>query len=153
MSLEADGVISIYEIETGRRVAVYEGLEVHQEITRLRATLAEWQQVGDAIMVAVRGKPGPLSDSDVIGEIGRLRDENARMRGVVLHFADRRNWISAVGDTLWFGDDDPWSIAQSALNTSDVSDGMMLLTMIENADYWMRDTADKAALDAAGGME
>lgn len=34
-----------------------------------------------------------------------------------------------------------------------VSDGMMLLTMIENADYWMRDTADKAALDAAGGME
>lgn len=36
MSLEADGVIAIYEIETGKLIAVYEGLDVHYEVERLR---------------------------------------------------------------------------------------------------------------------
>lgn len=44
------------------------------EIERLTNTLQEWQRVGDAIMATI-GKTGPLSDSDVIGEINRLRAE------------------------------------------------------------------------------
>ena len=47
--------------------------DVLNEINRLHALLSNWQATGDAIMVAVRGTPGPLSDSDVIGELERLR--------------------------------------------------------------------------------
>lgn len=50
------------------------------ENERLLIALAHWQTVGDAIMTCVRGTPGPLSDSDVIGEITSLRAENERLR-------------------------------------------------------------------------
>jgi len=45
------------------------------EIERLTKVLDNWKAVGDAIMVAATGKPGPLSDSDVVGEIERLKSE------------------------------------------------------------------------------
>jgi hypothetical protein len=35
--------------------------------------VTEWEQVGNAIMIVATGKEAPLSDSDVIGEINRLR--------------------------------------------------------------------------------
>lgn len=37
--LEADGMIDVYEIETGKVVAQYEGLEVHEKIERIKAVL------------------------------------------------------------------------------------------------------------------
>lgn len=40
---------------------------------QLECNLDGWQECGDRIMVSVRGTPGPLSDSDVIGEIEGLR--------------------------------------------------------------------------------
>ena len=39
-------------------------------------------RVGEAIMDAVVGRKAPLSDSDVIGEVARLRYENAKLRAV-----------------------------------------------------------------------
>lgn len=42
---------------------------------RLDQNLDGWQECGDAIMRCVRGRPGPLSDSDVIGEIEATRHD------------------------------------------------------------------------------
>lgn len=49
------------------------------EITRLNFTINQWVQCGDDIMAEI-GKPGPLSDSDVIGEIERLKAEVNEVR-------------------------------------------------------------------------
>ena len=38
--LEADGQISVYDIETGAVVATYEGLEVHQAMLQNKALVA-----------------------------------------------------------------------------------------------------------------
>lgn len=43
-------------------------------IEQQRKTIAQWEECGDKIMLCVRGKAGPLSDSDVCGEIERLRE-------------------------------------------------------------------------------
>ena len=37
MSLEADGMITIYDIETGVVIAQYEGLEVHEAMLAMKA--------------------------------------------------------------------------------------------------------------------
>ena len=37
MSLEADGMITIYDIETGVIIAQYEGLEVHEAMLAMKA--------------------------------------------------------------------------------------------------------------------
>lgn len=50
--------------------------ELQAEIDRLNRVLASHVAVGNAIMQAVRGRPGPLSDSDVIGDVERLQAEN-----------------------------------------------------------------------------
>ena len=42
-------------------------------IKALVAQVDEWERVGNAIMECATGKPGPLSDSDVCGEIAALR--------------------------------------------------------------------------------
>lgn len=57
-------------------------IELEAENARLRETVVEWNEVGEAIMRAVVGREVPLSDSDVIGEMARLRYENARLRAV-----------------------------------------------------------------------
>lgn len=54
MTLEADGIIDVWEIETGKVVAQYEGLEVHEDmqsipdmnrrIAELEATVARLEQ-------------------------------------------------------------------------------------------------------------
>lgn len=56
--------------------------EFAAEVIRLQETVAEWNEVGEAIMRAVVGREAPLSDSDVIGEVARLRYENAKLRAV-----------------------------------------------------------------------
>lgn len=48
-------------------------LRMAEEARRLKAIIAQWEAVGDAIMECVTGKPAPLSDSDVIGEVNALR--------------------------------------------------------------------------------
>lgn len=40
--LEADGVIHIYDLETGEEVACYEGLEVHYAMLELQAI--KWEE-------------------------------------------------------------------------------------------------------------
>ena len=57
-------------------------IELEAENARLRETVVEWNEVGEAIMDAVVGRKAPLSDSDVIGEVARLRYENAKLRAV-----------------------------------------------------------------------
>jgi len=64
-----------------KRAIEFARIGCSDEVERLRATVDEWQRVGDAIMQCVRGKPGPLSDSDVIGELERLRDKLAEYQG------------------------------------------------------------------------
>lgn len=54
-----------------------------RERDEAQTKLTEWQQVGDAIMEAVTGKPGPLSDSDVIGEFRRLEAQCTVMRNAL----------------------------------------------------------------------
>ena len=57
-------------------------IELEAENAKLRETVVEWNDVGEAIMDAVVGRKAPLSDSDVIGEVARLRYENAKLRAV-----------------------------------------------------------------------
>jgi len=57
-------------------------IKLEAENARLRETVVEWNEVGEAIMDAVVGRKAPLSDSDVIGEVARLRYENAKLRAV-----------------------------------------------------------------------
>lgn len=55
MSLEADGIIDVWEIETGRVVAQYEGLEVHedmQSIPDMKRRISELLAQVQAIPVA-----------------------------------------------------------------------------------------------------
>jgi len=47
------------------------------EVARLSHALGTWQQCGDAIMLCATGRAAPLSDSDVCGEIVRLRERVA----------------------------------------------------------------------------
>lgn len=50
MSLEADGMITIYDIETGVVIAKYEGLEVHEAMLAMKA--AQHRVQADASPVA-----------------------------------------------------------------------------------------------------
>ncbi len=47
------------------------------EVVRLRESLTDWEKVGNAIMLCAVGREAPLSDSDVCGELIRLRQELA----------------------------------------------------------------------------
>ena len=60
---------------TPHRTCDYCGQRIgmHSRIAELEATLSEWEACGDRIMAAI-GASGPLSDSDVIGEIETLRE-------------------------------------------------------------------------------
>lgn len=55
------------------QVATAEVRRLNDEVARLNAIIEQWEVVGNAIMECVTGKPAPLSDSDVIGEINALR--------------------------------------------------------------------------------
>jgi hypothetical protein len=49
------------------------------EVGRLQAAPDQWKQCGDAIMLCATGRAAPLSDSDVCGEIVRLRERNKEL--------------------------------------------------------------------------
>ena len=49
------------------------------EVARLSHALGTWKQCGDAIMLCATGRAAPLSDSDVCGEIVRLRERNKEL--------------------------------------------------------------------------
>jgi len=88
MTLEADGIIDVWEIETGKVVAQYEGLEVHEDmqsildmkrrIVELEKQL-EWQvDVANAFMerheLAIKAN---MQQSETIA---RLEQDNKRLR-------------------------------------------------------------------------
>lgn len=58
---------------------------------QLDRNLDGWQECGDRIMECVRGTPGPLSDSDVVGAIEALRFDLKETRKLL----DRANTRSA----------------------------------------------------------
>lgn len=43
LNTEPDGVITVYEVETGRVIAQYEGLDVHNLVIAARSALARWE--------------------------------------------------------------------------------------------------------------
>ena len=49
------------------------------EVGRLQAALDQWKQRCDAIMLCATGRAAPLSDSEVCGEIVRLRERNKEL--------------------------------------------------------------------------
>ena len=66
------------------------------EIAALEAQVAEWERVGNAIMLCAVGREAPLSDSDVCGEINALRAQVKKLRAEI-HAADIRgvlDWTS-----------------------------------------------------------
>ncbi len=62
--------------------------ELEAEVERQAKALSEWEATGDAIMEAVVGRKAPLSDSDVIGEVERLRRESQQQRLLLEEAAD-----------------------------------------------------------------
>ena len=65
---------------------------LHGEVATLRARaeaadaqVAEWQAVGSRIQDAATGKPGPLSDGDVIAELTAMRHRLAVAEAKVAH--------------------------------------------------------------------
>lgn len=93
MSLEADGVIAIYEIETGKLIAVYEGLDVHYEVERLREVERKALEQSEYIQKhGLTEWEMALKDT----EIERLRAENARWE----YWAEYGRWPEdAAGGT------------------------------------------------------
>lgn len=58
------------------------------EIRRLRAQVDSWIATGNAIMLCATGKEAPLSDSDVCGEIDRLRAQQAILIQAMWHIRE-----------------------------------------------------------------
>ena len=72
-----DEVINDLSAETSAALARAEAAEA--EVGRLQAALDQWKQCGDAIMLCATGRAAPLSDSEVCGEIVRLRERNKEL--------------------------------------------------------------------------
>ena len=80
------------------------------DIATLLARLEEWQSVGSRIQEAATGKPGPLSDSDVIGELAALRAQLeaaqaqvARVRAMIQSLRKSAAFYRRVGAALELG--------------------------------------------------
>jgi len=75
-SLESDGCISVYEIETGNIVAQYEGLDVHRELVKLRAEVSR------------------LETQIIHYEVGQdeMQAENDRLRAALEKYANPDYW-------------------------------------------------------------
>lgn len=97
-------------------------IELEAENARLRETVVEWNEVGEAIMDAVVGRKAPLSDSDVIGEVARLRYENAKLRAV----------------------------AEAAKNLVGSLDVPEFIDLVPDMKVWPKEIALRIALTAAG---
>jgi len=66
--------IAQFTLKTNTRAEAAEA-----EVGRLQAALDQWKQCGDAIMLCATGRAAPLSDSEVCGEIVRLRERNKEL--------------------------------------------------------------------------
>lgn len=66
----------------------------------------EWEEVGNAIMLVAVGRKAPLSDSDVIGEINRLRFEIEEARDLL----ERVSSFKLDKDDNWYDDVKRWML-------------------------------------------
>jgi hypothetical protein len=116
--------------------------ELRRQVTLLELKLDTWIKCGDEIMKCVHGTPGPLSDSDVCGEIEALRADVAKLREALQKYADHNHWI--CGDThtcthtcnvhccrdWWQGADSKdeshgWTVAEKALGLPAKKEGRL----------------------------
>lgn len=74
-TLTEDEICMIEDVAGHSYILGTVALKLIEEIRRLQEEVKEWQRVGNEIMIVATGKPSPLSDSDVCGEINKLRDD------------------------------------------------------------------------------
>jgi hypothetical protein len=78
--------------------------------------IAQWEKVGNAIMLAATGREGQLSDSDVIGEISRLRFEITEARDLLERVSSRIFQLDEDED--WYDDVKTWMANNVSNNNS-----------------------------------
>ena len=80
MTLEADGIIEVWDIDTGKVIAQYEGLEVHdamQSIDQLNLQVDElWVQLSerDATIAVMQAR---LAAVPMVGSLGSVDGDGA----------------------------------------------------------------------------
>lgn len=116
---EARATIQAQMDETNRLDGVIDAIAAERdaaeaEVARLSHARGTWQQCGDAIMLCATGRAAPLSDSDVCGEIVRLRERNKELEAkaertlaalrLATQFVAKANADGAYTNTAMSGD-------------------------------------------------